>query len=171
MKGWAHLFLNTDGAFGAGHVAWAFYWPTANGTWRNCYGSYDNTTSNPHKRKVWSDFANPTVTCQYFKQLGYDRWKRQFVPFSLPNEAAKTLQGWEKTGYFIVGSNCSDMANQILLSYGAEGLLRRGILATTPNQFFEVFPGSEVPMSSVAAPNRPQETNGVDDFFGMVRVR
>lgn len=136
--GYAHVFRASKGVGGNGHVGWGFsIGKSKNGTTMYQYGSYDSMTS------VWSRTGNGKEMLNDFVQDDYDGWKYSFVPSPNSAKAEEVRKRWMKRYYFLAGSNCMNMAYDILTAFGLRMYSGPGPLSTwAPNTFYTHFPGS-----------------------------
>ena len=142
----AMIFVRRSGAFGLGHVGWAYQYP--GGTYEE--GSVENLSGAPVDPPGQNGFWR-AVTQDPFAQMqwrNYDAYKVLSIDPSYPSVADSTVAWLAQQYYVAVGLNCEDFTYDALRSYGAD--LPWPLLHLAPNNWFDAVDAAEMPMPAVA---------------------
>jgi uncharacterized membrane protein HdeD (DUF308 family) len=142
----AVVFVRYAGAYGLGHVGWAFEW---NNGWFNV-GSLENEQGNPfaspQEMGFWcAQTLDPSGAMQK-RGMTYDAYKVLYVTRPRPKEAWTTVIWESRQPYTVVRHNCSDVVYDILRAYGTSGLLDP-VEEPAPNDWYDVLPGRSYRMA------------------------
>ena len=142
----AVIFVRYAGAYGLGHVGWAFEW---NNGWFNV-GSLENEQGNPFARPqemgFWCAHTLDPIGVMQKREMAYDAYKVLYVTHPHPKEAWRTVIWESRQPYAVVHHNCSDVVYDILRSYGTGGLLDP-VEEPAPNDWYDVLPGRSYRMA------------------------
>ncbi len=134
----AIVFVRRSGAYGAGHIGWAF----ANEDNTFSAGSVENhhggLITPPAEMDFW--MLNTTDPIQPMRARHYDEFK--VIGVAHPNPAyAKHIVAWvHEQSYVAIGRNCMDDAYDVLRAYGVEQLPVPAHI-WEPNHWFNHLPG------------------------------
>jgi uncharacterized membrane protein HdeD (DUF308 family) len=136
----ALIFVRYAGAFGLGHVGWAFEW---NNGWFNA-GSVENQQGKPFARPqemgFWCAHTLDPIEDMRRRDMSYDAYKVLFVRRPCPKEAWRTVIWESRQPYEVVRHNCGDVVYDILRSYGS-GELLDPVEEPAPNDWYDALPG------------------------------
>jgi hypothetical protein len=143
----AGAFVRRSGAFGLGHVGWAFQY--ADGSY--CDGSVENpagtAVSPPGQTGFWTErVVDPDVPMQL---RAYDAFKLFEVASTTPDHADKTVAWVAQQPYLVIFRNCMDDAYDVLRSYGVQDL-PLPFLEITPNNWFDQLSPASQPVTAEA---------------------
>jgi short repeat uncharacterized protein DUF308 len=142
----ALVFVRYAGAYGLGHVGWAFEW---NNGWFNV-GSLENEQGNPfaspQEMGFWCAHTLDPSGAMQKRGMTYDAYKVLYVTRPRPKEAWRTVIWESRQPYTVVRHNCSDVVYDILRAYGTSGLLDP-VEEPAPNDWYDVLPGRSYRMA------------------------
>ena len=136
----AMIFARYAGAYGLGHVGWAFEW---NNGWFNV-GSLENEQgkpfSSPQEMDFWSAHTLDPIEDMQRRGMSYDAYKVLYIKRPRPKEAWKTVIWESRQPYAVLRHNCSDVVYDILRAYGT-GVLLDPVEEPAPNDWYDAIPG------------------------------
>jgi hypothetical protein len=143
----AGAFVRRNGAFGLGHVGWAFQY--TDGSY--CDGSVENPAgtpvSPPGQTGFWTQrVVDPDVPMQL---RAYDEFKLFEVESVAPDRADKTVAWVGQQPYLVIFRNCMDDTYDVLRSYGVPDL-PLPFLEITPNNWFDQLSPASQPVTPQA---------------------
>jgi uncharacterized membrane protein HdeD (DUF308 family) len=136
----AIIFIRYAGAYGLGHVGWAFEW---NNGWFNI-GSLENEQgkpfASPQEMGFWSAHTLDPIEDMRRRKMSYDAYKVLYVRRPRPKEAWRTVIWESRQPYEVLRHNCSDAVYDILRAYGT-GELLDPVEEPAPNDWYVALPG------------------------------
>ncbi|MBA3824144.1 MAG: hypothetical protein H0X24_09650 [Ktedonobacterales bacterium] len=138
-------FVRRAGAYGAGHVGWAFEY--RNGKF-NC-GSVENDLGMPVAAVVTMDFwtCNTFNLAAHMRERHYDAYQIVEIATPHPQAAWEAVVWISRQPYLVLGRNCLDDVYDVMRAYGVPNLPvpEHEIL---PARWFELLPGDPQPLEA-----------------------
>jgi hypothetical protein len=142
----AAAFVRRTGAFGLGHVGWAFALDA------NTFddGSVENPAGTPYtppsEDGFWECSVSATAFVGPFVLGEYDHYKTLTAPNPDPACDLKVVNWISTQPYVVIGQNCMDDVYDILRAFGVPALPVPAF-EVIPNWWFDALPGNPVPVS------------------------
>lgn len=134
----AAVFLRRAGAFGLGHLGWAF--ENVDGTF--WVGSVENPGSQPvtppESKGAWELRTRDPIGV--ISRFNYDEFKVLWVREPNPEGALKLVYALKAQPFYLFGRNCLNDTYDILKIYGVKGLPDVN-LSYTPVSWYDRLPG------------------------------
>ncbi|HXY37415.1 MAG TPA: hypothetical protein VEI07_24515 [Planctomycetaceae bacterium] len=143
----AAVFVRRSGAFGLGHVGWAFAIDDTtfdDGSVENPLGT---PVTPPSEDGFWECRVCASAFVSPFVPLGYDHYKTLTAPKPTPAVALQTVNWMSTQPYVVIGQNCEDDVYDVLRSFGVANLPPLAWLNLIPNDWFDALPGTAMPVS------------------------
>lgn len=142
----AAVFVRRSGAFGLGHIGWAFALDAS----LFDDGSVENPAGTPYtppsEDGFWQCNVSAAAFVGPFVPLGYDHYKTLTAPNPDPAFAQQVVSWISTQPYFVIGRNCMDDVYDVLRAFGLRNLPVPAI-EVIPNWWFDALPGPPVPVS------------------------
>jgi hypothetical protein len=142
----AAAFVRQSGAFGLGHVGWAF---AVNASTFDD-GSVENPAGTPYtppsQDGFWECEVSAVAFVGPFVLRGYDHYKTLTAPKPDPACALQVVNWISTQPYVVIGQNCMDDVYDVLRAFGVPDLPVPAF-EVIPNWWFDALPGNPVPVS------------------------